>query len=131
MFAVIKISGHQYRVSVGDRIVVGKIKGTVGEKVSVPALLTADGSDVKLGSDAAKINVLATIIAHEKGDKIHIHRYRSKSRHRRHIGFRAQLTTIQVEAIGDTKKAASDTAPSVKTASEKSAKPSKRKTKTA
>jgi len=130
MFAVIKISGHQYRVSTGDKIVVGKIEGNVGEKVSMPALLTADGSDVKLGQEAANVHVLATIIAHEKGDKIHIRRYRSKSRHRRHIGFRSQLTTIQIDTIGDTKKTAAKEV-SAKTTGEKSAKPSKRKTKSA
>ena len=129
MFAVVKISGHQYRVAVGDTIVVGKLKGNVGEKVSMPALLTADGSDVKLGKDAAQVNVQATIMAHEKGEKIHIRRFRAKSRHRRHIGFRAQLTTLQIDTIGNVKKEAT---PKPVATSEKSApSPKKRAAKAA
>lgn len=106
MYAIVKINGSQYRVSPGDTLTVSKLQGNVGDSVSATTLLVADGDQVKVGKDATNISVAAKIVSHGKGEKIHIRRFRAKSKHRRHIGFRSQLTTIAIETIGNAKKEA-------------------------
>ncbi len=103
MFAVIKVGGNQYRVNPGETVVVDRLSGEIGSTVSYPALLIADGDQVHLGAEAGKTAITAKILSHEKGEKIHIRRFRSKSRHRRHIGFRALTTTLAIESIGTSK----------------------------
>lgn len=103
MFAIVKIGGNQYKVSVGDTLVVDRLGQEVGQLVPFEALLVADGTDVKLGKEAKAIIVSTKIVSHGQGEKIHIRRFRAKSRHRRHIGFRHQLTTLTIESIETTK----------------------------
>src|SRR3546814_14931336 len=65
MFAVVRTGGKQYRVAAGDKIVVEKLAGEAGDKVTLDDVLFAgEGSDVK---DAAKLTVAAEIVAQENG----------------------------------------------------------------
>jgi len=116
MYAVIKLGGHQYRVAPGDRVVVDRLSGKVGEIVTVPALLVADNSDVKIGTPASQTPVTVKIVSHGQGEKVHVRRFRAKSRTRRHTGFRSQLTEITVEAIGTLKAQALKKTPAKATA---------------
>jgi large subunit ribosomal protein L21 len=49
---------------------------------------------------APKGSVTAKVLAHVKGDKIRIGKYRRRTGYRRHTGFRSSLTQIQIESIG-------------------------------
>ena len=98
-FAVIRITGKQYRVTEGEEILVDKINDL--EKVEPEVLLVADGDKVEVGTPVLKkakvtVKVLAEL---EKGVKVDIFKYKSKSRERRHVGFRAQYTRLLVEKI--------------------------------
>jgi len=46
------------------------------------------------------VTVTARVVQHVKGDKIRIGKYRPKSGYRRHNGFRASLSQIEIESIG-------------------------------
>lgn len=111
MFAVVKLGGNQYRAALGDTLTVGLLSAAVGDTVSVPALLVVDGENIKVAAQAAQVPVVVKILSHGKGEKIHIRRFLAKSRHRRHIGFRAALTTVSVESIGEVKKVATSEKP--------------------
>src|SRR5207244_5215522 len=50
--------------------------------------------------------VTARVVGHVRGDKIRIGKYRPKTGYRRHTGFRASLSQIEIESIGAAKKAA-------------------------
>jgi large subunit ribosomal protein L21 len=54
--------------------------------------------DVLLGDSG--VTVTAKVIAHERGPKILIGKYRRRTGYKRHTGFRAALSTIQIETIG-------------------------------
>lgn len=101
MFAIVTISGKQYKVALGDVIVVDKIEGNVGDTVKFDhVLLTSDTKDTKVGTPTvAGVQVKAKIQAQEKGEKIEVRRYKSKVRYRRHNGFRSQLTRLEITAI--------------------------------
>lgn len=101
MFVVLRIGPSQYKVSVGDVIDVGKISGIEGETVTMPdVLLVFDGKKTTIGNPLVKgATVEVKIVSQHKGEKIHIRRFKSKVRHRRHIGFRPQLTKLLITAI--------------------------------
>ncbi len=104
MYAIIKLSGNQYRVETGTRLEVDHIEAKEGDVISVPALLVVDDQkNVKIGKDAASTQVSVKIASHKLGEKIDVSRFRHKVRHRRHIGVRPHLTVVMVEKIGDEK----------------------------
>lgn len=98
-FAVIRITGKQYRVSEGDEILVDKINDL--KDVNPEVLLFVDGETVEVGTPLvkkAKVSV-KVLVELEKGVKVDIFKYKAKSRERRHVGFRAQYTRLLVEKI--------------------------------
>ena len=97
-YAVISLNGRQYRVSEGEEILVDLITGS---KAEANTLLLVDGDKVSVGKPAlkdAKIK-FKVVTALEKGEKIEIVKYRAKSRYRRKMGFRPQVTRLLVEKI--------------------------------
>jgi len=100
--AVIVSGGKQYRVAPGDRILVDRIAAEPGASVKLGrVLLFSDGSDVKVGNPAVDgLDVDAKVIAHRRGPRIESLRYKSKKRVRVHRGGRADLTALEIIAVG-------------------------------
>jgi hypothetical protein len=44
--------------------------------------------------------VTARVVGHERGPKIRIGKYKKRTGYKRHAGFRAALTQIEIESIG-------------------------------
>jgi large subunit ribosomal protein L21 len=101
MLAIVTISGKQYKVSKGDIISVDRMDGNVGDIVEFDhVLLTQEKDAVKVGAPTVKgVSVKAKILAQEKGEKLEIRRYKSKVRYRRHRGFRASLTKLEITVV--------------------------------
>lgn len=99
--AVVRIGSKQYRVRVGDRLDVDRMDDEVGKTVTLSdVLLVQDGKKTTVGKPTVKgATVEATIEGQEKGEKIHIRRFKSKVRERKHIGFRPLLTKLRITAI--------------------------------
>lgn len=102
MFAIVRIQGKQYNVSPGDTIVVDRMEGAVGETVEyADVLLLSDEKKTTVGTPlVAKKSVKAKILSHGKGEKLDVFRFRAKSRHRRHVGFRPSQTTLEILTVG-------------------------------
>src|ERR671938_2026370 len=96
-YAIIAVGGKQYRVQEGERLLVDRVKTDPG-KTFTPLELLA-GGDGKATLDS-KLTVTARVVEHVKGDKVRIGKYRPKNGYRRHTGFRAALTAIEIESIG-------------------------------
>ena len=94
-YAIIRVGGKQYRVREGETLVVDRLKTDEG-KTFTPELL--------LGGAGA--TVTAKVVAHERGPKIRIGKYRRRTGYKRHNGFRAAITRIQIESIAGGKAAA-------------------------
>jgi large subunit ribosomal protein L21 len=47
-----------------------------------------------------RLTVTAKVVGHVRGEKIRIGKYRPKTGYRRHTGFRAALSQIEIESIG-------------------------------
>src|SRR5918912_2576668 len=102
-YAIISLGGKQYRVQEGQRLLVDRL-GTEEGKTFHPDILLVGGNG---SPDLAPkgVTVTARVVRHVRGPKIRIGKYRPKSGYRRHTGFRASLSQIEIEAIG-AKKAA-------------------------
>ena len=100
MYAIVKTGGKQYKVAVGDVVEVEKVSGGPGDSVALPALLVVDGSAVTSDADAlAKVSVSGEVVAHTKGPKINILRYKNKTGYKRRMGHRQSLTQVRVTDI--------------------------------
>lgn len=100
-YAVVVSGGKQYKVSEGDVITVDKIVGVKDDKVSFDeVLLIVDEGSVKIGKPTvAGVKVSGQLVDQVKGDKIRVSKFKAKSRYRRTIGFRSQLTEIKIDKI--------------------------------
>ena len=134
MFAVVRTGGKQYRVHPGDKIVVEKLDGSAGDKVTLgDVLLAGDGGNLK-STDG--LTVAAEIVAQAKGEKVTVFKKRRRHNYRRKKGHRQQHTILKIVAIGDhkeQKKAApkAETAPKAAAPAAAPAKPSKSKSSSA
>jgi large subunit ribosomal protein L21 len=94
-YAVIRIKGSQYKVSNGDEILVDKVGEK--EKIEPEVLLVKGEKSVKIGTPIVKgAKVTLKNMGDEKGKKIHVYKYKSKSRYRRKIGSRPKYTRFSV-----------------------------------
>ena len=101
MFAVVRTGGKQYRVHPGDKIVVEKLDGSAGDKVTLGAVLLAgDGGNLK-STDGLKVQ--AEIVAQAKGEKVTVFKKRRRHNYRRKKGHRQQHTILKILAVGDQK----------------------------
>ena len=97
-YAIISVGGKQYRVHEGERLLVDRLALEDGASFTPTVLLTGgDGEPELAPADGV---VTATVLAHEKGPKIRIGKYKQRTGYKRHTGFRASLTRIQIESIG-------------------------------
>jgi large subunit ribosomal protein L21 len=102
-YAIISLGGKQYRVREGERLLVDRV-GTDEGKTFNPDILFLGGEGD--GELKPSVTVTARVVGHVRGDKVRIGKYRPKSGYRRHNGFRAALTQIEIESIGAAKRAA-------------------------
>jgi ribosomal protein L21 len=102
-YAIISLGGKQYRVTEGQRLTVDRLAFGEGKTFQPTVLLVGGDGDTDLSPSAT---VTARVIADVKGEKIRIGKYKPKSGYRKHTGFRASLTQIEIESIGAAKKSA-------------------------
>jgi large subunit ribosomal protein L21 len=100
-YAVIAISGSQFKVTEGQTITIDKSEVNKGETSSTDqVLLVVDEKKVEVGAPFVKGAKVEFIVENTyQGDKLDIFKYKSKSRYRRHLGYRAQLSDIKITKI--------------------------------
>ena len=100
-FAIIQTGGKQYRVKVGDSLWIEKIEGEPGEDVELTSVLSvAKDGKLSIGTpNVQNAKVVATVEKTEKTDKKIVFKYRPKTRYRRKLGHRQQMTQIVVKDI--------------------------------
>lgn len=101
MFALIRVSGRQYRVENGAEILVDRLAVDEGGAVEgVEVLMIADGDNVQVGAPTvAGASVGATVVRHSKGRKIRVFKYKAKKNYRRRIGSRPHQTLLRINSI--------------------------------
>jgi large subunit ribosomal protein L21 len=93
-YAIIKLGNKQHRVKHGETLVVDRLPTDEG-KTFEPVVLLGDAK------------VTATVIAHGRGPKIVIGKYRKRTGYKRHNGFRAATSRVEISlGAGGAKRAA-------------------------
>lgn len=101
MYAVVRVGSKQYRVSPGDRITVDKLDVDSGGKCNFEdVVLYNDGENtVTSPRELAKVKVSGKVIEQGKGEKITVFKYKPKKGYRKKMGFRPELTRVEIEGI--------------------------------
>jgi len=100
-YAVIAISGSQYKIEENQTITVDLLQLEVGKTGTTDqVLLTVDGDKVNIGTPLVdKALVEYEVLKHYQGEKIRVFKYKSKSKYRLTKGHRSQLTDIKITKI--------------------------------
>lgn len=117
MYAVIKSGGKQHRVHEGDLLQVEKLDLETGATLDFDeVLLVGDGDTVKVGEPFVKGGkVSAEVMAHGRGDKVSIIKFKRRKHHMKRMGHRQwftelKITGIKAGAAAGKKKAAAEAA---------------------
>ena len=102
-YAIISLGGKQYRVQEGERLLVDRLAVEEGKTFNPEVLMLGGDGKFEL---APKSQVTARVVGSPLGQKIRIGKYRPKKGYKRHTGFRAKLTQIEIESIGGARAAA-------------------------
>jgi large subunit ribosomal protein L21 len=117
MYAIVKTGGKQYRVERGQRLLVERLPTAKGADVALEPILYRSDEAVfdKAGLEAVKVT--AKVVAHVRGEKLRVFKFKPKRGYKRRTGHRQDLTQIEVTEITHGKAKA----PVAKTASDKPA----------
>jgi large subunit ribosomal protein L21 len=96
-YAIISLGGKQYRVREGDRLLVDRLPTGEGKTFHPDVLFTGGNGKPNL---SPRVQVTAKVVGSPLGEKIRIGKYKPKKGYRRHTGFRAKLSEIEIESIG-------------------------------
>jgi large subunit ribosomal protein L21 len=100
-YAVIAISGSQFKVEEKQKLTVDNLNLKEGDKsVLDQVLLVANDDKIEVGAPTVKgAKVEFEVLKNYQGKKVTTFKYKSKSRYRKTTGFRPQLTDIQITKI--------------------------------
>lgn len=101
MFAIVNIAGQQFKVEEGQQIFVHQLEATEGDKLSFDQVqLVSDDKGTQIGTPvlaSAKVN--ATVLGHQKGDKVIVFKKKRRKGYRLKNGHRQSFTKINIDSI--------------------------------
>ena len=105
MYAIVNISGKQFKVISGARIRVPKQDGEARSIVTFDqVLLIKDGDDTEIGSPTLRgASVTGTIVDHGKDKKILVYKKKRRKGYQRKNGHRQWFTEIEFNKINHSK----------------------------
>ena len=100
-YAIVKISGAQYKVAEGDEISVSRISGKEGDGVEFKEVyLMAEDEKIKIGRPVVEgVIIKGKIVKQVLGKKLTISKFKAKTGYRRKTGFRSKLTLVKIDKI--------------------------------
>jgi large subunit ribosomal protein L21 len=98
-YAIVKTGGKQYRVEQGQTLLVERLPVSEGESLALDPLLYVDGADVVDGDGLSRVTVSARVVAHERGPKLRVVKFKPKRGYKRRTGHRQELTRLEVTAV--------------------------------
>jgi len=101
MYAIINISGKQYKATSGARLRVPKQDGETGTSLTFDkVLLINDGKNTEVGEPILKgASVTGTIIEHGRNKKILVYKKKRRKGYQRKNGHRQWFTEIEFGTI--------------------------------
>jgi large subunit ribosomal protein L21 len=124
MYAIVKTGGKQYRVERGQQLLVERLAAAEGADIALEPILYRSDEAVFDKAGLKNVTVTAKVVAHVRGEKLRVFKFKPKRGYKRRTGHRQDLTRIEVTEI-----AAAGGKAAKATATPASAKPSAEKAK--
>ena len=100
MYAIVESGSKQYRVAVGDTLVVDHVVGAEAGSEHTLDVLLLGGDEVRVGNPkVAGATVTARVVEHFLGEKITTFKYKRRQRTRVKTGYRHTHTALEITAI--------------------------------
>ncbi|AJC84054.1 50S ribosomal protein L21 [Campylobacter peloridis] len=100
MYAIIKHSGKQYKVSENDMLNLDRFEAEVKSSIEVSEVLAVCDKELKVGAPfVSGAKVVLAVIAHGKDKKVVIYKKRRRKDSKLKRGFRRQYTRVRVTSI--------------------------------
>ena len=101
MYAIVTIAGQQFKVTEGQNIFVHRLEASLSSSVSFDQVHMVERNGVvTLGTPIIPAaSVSATIISHEKGDKVIVFKKKRRKGYRVKNGHRQSFTRISIDSI--------------------------------
>ena len=129
MYAIVEISGKQFKVEKKQKLFVNRLDVAEGKKISFDnVLMVNDGSKSSVGTpNVSGVQVDAKVLKHLKSDKVIVFKKKRRKGYKVRNGHRQAITEIEISDIltGVSKKAASKKAEVKTTVATNKAEPKK------
>ena len=101
MYAIVNISGKQFKATEGARVRIPKQPGDTGAKLTFDnVLLFHDGTNTQIGTPTVSgASVTATVVDHGRERKILIYKKKRRKGYQRKNGHRQWYTEIEIQKI--------------------------------
>ncbi|EGK8033898.1 50S ribosomal protein L21 [Campylobacter upsaliensis] len=100
MYAIIKHSGKQYRLSVGDELKLDRFEAEEKSSIEVSEVLAINDKELKVGAPfVAGAKVILEVINHGRDKKVVIYKKRRRKDSKLKKGFRRSFTRVKVKEI--------------------------------
>ena len=101
MFAIVTIAGQQFKVEEGQELFVHQLEAKEGDSVSFDQVhLFENDGKVSVGTPlVSSVSVAATVLGHQKGDKVIVFKKKRRKGYRVKNGHRQHFTKIKVDTI--------------------------------
>jgi large subunit ribosomal protein L21 len=112
MYAIVEISGKQFKVEKKQKLFVNRINKEEGKKVSFDnVLMFSDGNKLSIGCPTVSgVKVDAKVLKHLKSDKVIVFKKKRRKGYKVRNGHRQLITQIEINDIisGVSKKSSSE-----------------------
>jgi large subunit ribosomal protein L21 len=116
MYAIVKTGGKQYRVERGQRLLIERLAAEEGANVTLEPILFRSDEAVFDKAGLERVKVTAKVLAHVRGEKLRVFKFKPKRGYKRRTGHRQDLTQIEVTEITQGKAATAKPAAALKPA---------------
>ena len=101
MYAIVTIAGQQFKVIEGQEIFVHRLEAELGSNLSFDQIhLIGRAGAISVGTPVvASALVKATVISHDKGDKVIVFKKKRRKGYRKKNGHRQSFTRLTIDAI--------------------------------
>ncbi len=101
MYAIVEISGKQFKVEKKQKLFVNRIDAEEGKEVSFDnVLMFSDGNKLSIGSPVVSgVKVDAKVLKHLKSDKVIVFKKKRRKGYKVKNGHRQQITQIEINDI--------------------------------
>jgi large subunit ribosomal protein L21 len=103
MYAIVKTGGKQYRVERGQTLLVERLSAAEGADVKLEPLMYRSEEAVFDKAGLKDVQVTAKVLAHVRGEKLRVFKFKPKRGYKRRNGHRQDLTKIEVTEITSAK----------------------------